>query len=181
MAPYGDEASTAAVFDALRDNKVRSTFFLTGEWAERNPEFVKRIVNEGHELANHSFDHPHFTRISEYEMLSQIARTDGLMESITGVVPSPYFRPPFGDYDGRVLRALGGPGYYVIYWSLDSSDWQPDSTAESVASRVIRLTEMGDIVVMHGYIPKTAEAMPVIIAGLRERGICLDTLTALLR
>ncbi len=181
MAPYGTAEATDGVLDALARSKVRSTFFVTGEWLEAFPEHAARLAREGHELANHSYNHPHFTEIGGDQMLWQIEHTEDLVRSIAGAEPAPYFRPPFGDYNDRVLRVIGGAGYYFIYWTLDSADWQPSTTADDVVRRVLRLTEPGDIVVMHGYVDKTATALPAIIDGLRSQGICLDTLTGLLR
>lgn len=176
-----DNAFTADILDTLARARVRSTFFVTGEWVESNPELAARIADEGHEIANHSYDHPHFNDLTAEQMLWQVERTDEMVRAATGRDPAPYFRPPFGEYDGRVLRVLGGAGYYVIYWTLDSTDWQPSSTVGSVISRVVNRTGAGDIVVLHGYVPKTASALPSIIEQLTEQGICLDTLSTILR
>jgi peptidoglycan/xylan/chitin deacetylase (PgdA/CDA1 family) len=176
-----DNTSTASVLDTLRDSGVHSTFFVTGEWVEASPELARRMVEEGHELANHSYDHPYFTRISDERILWQLERTDQLVREVVGVEPAPYFRPPFGAYDRRVLRVLGQAGYYVLYWSLDPSDWRPEATTESVVRRVVGLTQPGEVVIFHGYVPKTARALPVIIERLREQGLCFGTVTDLLR
>jgi peptidoglycan/xylan/chitin deacetylase (PgdA/CDA1 family) len=172
--------STAEIMDILRDNGIRTTFFITGQWAEDNPALVKRMVAEGHTVANHSYTHPDFTTISDSGIISELARTEDAIRRIAGVSSKPYFRPPFGAYDNRVLRVLGREGYKTIYWTLDSTDWREEATSESVRRQVVNNSAAGYIVVHHSAPEKTAKALPLIIRQLRERGLQIVNLPDLL-
>ncbi len=172
---------TPAVLDALKQNGTHATFLLTGQWAEANPELVKRMVAEGHELGNHSYDHPDFTQIGEAEMLRQIDRTEASVQRIVGASLRPYFRPPFGAYNDRVRSVVARRGYHILYWSLDSADWRNEMTADDVVNRVVGKTAAGDLVVFHGYAEKTAKAIPSVLARLKAKGLCLRTVSEVLQ
>lgn len=172
--------STAEILDTLRENGVRSTFFITGQWAESNPTLVKRMVAEGHTISNHSYSHPDFTKIGDAALVSELSRTEETIKRIAGVSSKPYFRPPFGAYDNRVLRLLGQEGYKAIFWTLDSTDWREESTAESVRRQVVTKSGAGYIVVHHSAPDKTAKALPLIIRQLREKGLQIVNLPELL-
>jgi peptidoglycan/xylan/chitin deacetylase (PgdA/CDA1 family) len=169
-----DEGNTAAGavaknLDTLKAEGIRGTFFLTGTWAEANPELVKRIVAEGHEIGNHSYDHPDFTTISDAEITRQIQHTEKIIEGIVGKNPKPYFRPPYGAYDKHVQAVMAQLGYVIIYWTLDSTDWRDDSTVESEINYVLKKVQANDIIIFHGHTEKTGTALPIIIKNLKER------------
>ncbi|MHB1004515.1 MAG: polysaccharide deacetylase family protein [Chloroflexota bacterium] len=171
---------TSAVLDTLRRRGWRATVFLTGEWAAANPDLVRRIVAEGHEVANHTYDHPRMPTLSEAENLAQLARTEATVRAIAGVELKKYVRPPFGDYDDRVLNTLGTHGYRLIFWSMDSGDWRPEVTAADMVARVGARATAGDVVVGHIYAPKTAEALPGILDAWAARGLRAGTLSEVL-
>jgi peptidoglycan/xylan/chitin deacetylase (PgdA/CDA1 family) len=160
---------TASVLDTLREFGYQATFFLTGEWAEANPALVRRMVAEGHELANHTYDHPYLTRVSDDEIVSQLSRTEQVVQRVAGVSLTRYVRPPYGDYNQRVLGVLVKHSYIGVLWTLDSTDWRNETTAHDVAQRVATKANAGDIVVFHCYPAKTAEALPVALDGLKAR------------
>lgn len=115
-------APTPAILDTLRERNIRITFFLTGQWIRNNPELARRMVAEGHELANHSTNHPDFRTLSDEQIIAELADMEQALFEATGAAARPYFRPPFGAYDQRVLHVLIGQGYMPIYWTLDSLD-----------------------------------------------------------
>lgn len=172
--------SSAEVLDILRRYGIRSTFFLTGSWAEQNPALVRRIAAEGHRIANHSYSHPDMTKVSDETIVSELTKTDEIVRRIVGATTKPYFRPPFGAYDSRLLRILGREGYKAMYWTLDSTDWRDDSTAESVRQFVVSKAGPGYIVVHHLSSEKTAKALSAIISELRAKGIEIVNLPELL-
>ncbi len=178
----GEKAAggTPAVLDALKKEGAQATFFLTGQWAEANPELVRRMVAEGHELGNHSYDHPDFTTVGEAEMLSQLDRTEAIVQKITPAGLRPYFRPPFGAYNDKVRAAVAKRGYHILYWTLDSADWRNEMEVGDVVTRVVGKTNPGDIVVFHGYTEKTAAAMLQVLPQLKAKGYCLRTLSEVL-
>ena len=168
------------VLDTLHERGLRVTFFLTGQWVESYPELALRVAQDGHELANHSYHHPDFTRLSDEQIAWELEYTNALVEATLGRGTRPWFRPPFGARNARVLDLAGSLGYRSIYWTLDSGDWRNDATGPRVLRRVLDNAGPGDIVVHHVAAPATAEALPEIIDGLEARGLSIVTVSALL-
>ncbi len=171
---------SATVLDILKLNNVKSTIFVTGIWAEQNPNLLKRIVEEGNELGNHSYDHPDFTKISDEKITEQMEKTEQIVIKNVDRSTKPLMRPPYGAYDNRVLEILGNLGYEVIFWTLDSTDWRGESTKESIIKHVTEKSKGGYIIIFHGYLLKTAEALPEIITNLKQKGFKLDTVSNIL-
>lgn len=168
------------ILETLARYGIKATFFFTGAWVDANPALARRIVELGHEPGNHSYSHPNFTEIPDDEMIAELARTEESLRKATGRSAKPWFRPPFGARDGRVLRMVAGQGYRSIYWTVDSVDWRPEFPAADVRDRVITQSSPGAIVVMHGDSPQTAEVLDAIIKGLRARGLEPVSLSQLL-
>jgi peptidoglycan/xylan/chitin deacetylase (PgdA/CDA1 family) len=169
------------ILEALAAGGIRSTFFLTGEWVRKNPRTARRIAAEGHEIGNHSWDHPAFTGLTPEEMREQLARTDEVIEEVTGRTTRPYFRPPLGARDSRVLKLLGDEGFLSVYWTLDSRDSVDRGiTPEQVRTRVLEQSAPGSIVLMHCGSQPSADALPEILRGLRVRGLTPVTISRLL-
>ncbi len=160
-----------SILKTLRDNGLHVTFFLTGKWCEKNPELVKEIAAEGHEIGNHTYSHPDLRKVSDEEIIEQLSKCDDLVKDLTGESTKPYFRPPFGGRNKHVLEVAGEQGYTSVYWSLDCWDaFKKGITAEQIEKRVLDRIQGGDIVLMHCGSAATAEALPDLIAKLRERG-----------
>ncbi len=169
-----DAGSSAAllpqILAALRQAGIHSTFFLTGAWAKDNPDGVKAIVAGGHEIANHSYSHPDFTTISDAQIIEELQTTEEIIQKIVGRTTKPYFRPPFGARDKRVLAAAWSAGYRSVYWTIDSGDWREDATVDGVIAKILNNASNGAIFIEHVGSPQTAEGLPRIIAGLRDKG-----------
>lgn len=114
--------NTTKVLDMLKSKGVRATFFVLGEnlYSETQKSFVKRAYDEGHEIANHSYDHPSFTSLSADQIKEQLRKTDDAIKSIIGEVPV-LFRPPGGAYNQAVSEQCGKA---IVLWSIDSRDWE---------------------------------------------------------
>lgn len=173
---------TSAILRSLKEHQLRATFFLTGEWTTRHPALAREIASQGHEVANHSWDHADFTLLSRDEIRHQLARTDEAIRKATGRTSRPYFRPPLGARNDRVRRAVAEEGYFTLYWTLDSRDSVDQGiTAAQISSRVLEGAAPGCIVLLHCGSAATAQALPTILQGLKERGLEQVTLTELLR
>jgi len=160
------------ILEALSQEGVKATFFLTGEWVRRNPLTTRRIVAEGHELGNHSWNHPPFTSLTDDEIRDQLRRTETMIEQTAGRSSLPYFRPPLGARDRRVLGIIGSEGYYSVYWTLDSRDSVDRGiTPDQIRERVVKGVQPGSIVLMHCGSQATADALPEILRGLRQKGL----------
>jgi len=176
-----DVGHTALILDTLAANGIHASFGMTGVWAERNPDLVRRMVNEGHTLINHSYDHASFTGrssgklpLTQEERWSQLDRTEAIIAGLTGATTLPYFRPPFGDYDASVNQDVAARGYlFNIMWTVDSRGWL-GLPAYNIAQRCLDLAEPGAIYVFHvGSQSQDGPALQAIIDGLRAKGYAI--------
>jgi peptidoglycan/xylan/chitin deacetylase (PgdA/CDA1 family) len=175
-----DIGDTLVLLQALRALEVRATFFITGQFADRYPDVVRMIAEDGHELANHSYSHPDFAKLSEPAMRSEIQRATASIESAAGVKVAALWRPPFGSRTNRILQIVEEEGFLPIYWTFDSGDWLPNATTEKVLDTDLRLAANGAIVVHHVQPRATALAIPTVIQELRDRGFDFVTVSDLL-
>jgi peptidoglycan/xylan/chitin deacetylase (PgdA/CDA1 family) len=164
----GNEGGGAAaqILEILRDRGLHVTFFLSGHWVDHNPELAEQMVADGHEFGNHSYSHPDLRHLTDDQIVYELDYTDQVVSDIMGVHTRPYFRPPFGGRNARVLDVAAASGFRSIYWSLDSGDWLPRATPAAVASKILRYAEPGDIVVEHVGAQSTADALPTILDEL---------------
>jgi peptidoglycan/xylan/chitin deacetylase (PgdA/CDA1 family) len=169
------------ILEALAARNLKATFFLTGEWVEKNPKTSRLIAEQGHEIGNHSWDHPPFTRLGDEAIRDQLRRTEGAIRAVTGRSSRPYFRPPLGDRDPRVRSIVGEEGYLTVYWTLDSRDSVDRGiTADQIRRRVLDKVAAGSIVLLHCGSQPTADALAPILDGLEARGLRQVTLSRLL-
>lgn len=177
-----DAGNVSRILQVLADRGVTSTFFATGEAAANYPSVVKSVVTQGHELGNHSYSHPYFTKLTSAQMGDELARAATAIRTATGQAPKPLFRPPYGDYNAAVLQAVGNAGYpHTIMWTIDTVDWQGVSSA-AIRDKVLSRAAPGAIVLMHvgGGATGTPDALPGMIDGLRAAGYQLVTISQLL-
>ncbi len=175
------------VLDILKEHGTAATFGITGEWAETNPDLLKRIVEEGHAIINHSWGHASFTGedtdtepLTADQMRDELRRTEETIQEIAEVSTKPYFRPPYGDYDGSVNQVVRAEGYeYNVLWLVDSLGWEGRST-ESIVSVTLANAFNGAIFLYHIDNPRDAAALEEIIEGLNERGLQMVTIPQLL-
>lgn len=171
---------TPAILRAFREAGVRTTFFITGQWASTYPELTRQIAAE-HEIASHSWSHPDFRNLSDAQILAEMQRAEEALNRIAGVSTRPLWRAPFGSRDRRIMTVLQSAGWtHHIFWSADSGDWLDISAAE-VRTRVNRAARNGAIIVQHCGSPQSAEVLAGIISDLKAKGFRLVTVTELLR
>lgn len=166
------------LLDLLEKENIKATFFLVGQWVERYPDSVRQIAAAGHEIGNHSYSHVDFVGEEENIILQQMDKTDALIRDLTGTAPG-LARVPSGSYDSRVIRLLRRQGYEVIQWDVDSVDWQKPP-ADEMTRKVVENVQNGSIVLFHSGADTTMEALPDVIAGLREKGYRFTTVGNLL-
>jgi len=179
----GHEPGTA-ILDTLAEKGYRASFFVLGWWADRRPELLARIANEGHEIAQHGHSVFDLTKVSDAEVRADLEAADASISAVTGRTTKPLWSPSAGYRDARVRRIVADMGYRPIIWSFDSGDWTYTATAESVYQKVMANVENGSIVVMHFDSPttvnSTAVALPWLIDDIRAAGYRLVTVTELL-
>jgi len=166
----------------LVDNHVPATLFLGGKWVLDQPKEARYLASiPFFEIANHSFHHPHLTRMSPAAIRHELKAAQDAIESVTGVRPR-YFRAPYGEYNNTLVRIAASLGLTTVQFDLASGDPDKHITAARLSRWVIHKVRGGSIVVMHinthGW--HTAEALPTIIKTLRDRGYRFVTISELL-
>lgn len=139
-----DPERTPAVLDALAHHGMKATFFLIGERAARHPDLVSRLLAEGHDIGNHSWDHPSLPTLPPARIREQLTRTRDLL----GPPGARYMRPPYGNQTPATNRICRSLGYRVVIWSAMGEDWAGDS-AEAIAGRIIAKAKPGGIALLH--------------------------------
>jgi peptidoglycan/xylan/chitin deacetylase (PgdA/CDA1 family) len=173
------------MLSALKNANVKITFFLTGTWAQQNPLYVQQIVAGGHEIANHTWDHPDLTTVSNEKIKDEIEKTDTLLSRFTGKSTKPLFRFPYGSRNSRTTQYVNSLGYRSIFWTIDSLDSVGDpKSAQFLIDRITKQTNAqldGEIILMHIGNATTADALPSIIQNLQDRGFQVVTVSTLLK
>lgn len=169
-----DTIFTPKILDILKQNNIKATFFIVGTRAQAHPEIVKRILNEGHAIGNHSWDHPDLDLMSSDNVKSEIQKTDDILFSIIGYHPS-IVRPPYGAANKGVIKEISSMGYKIIDWSVDTLDWAGTPT-NIIMNNVKKELRPGAIILQHssggkrGNLSNTVAALPEIIQYLKSGG-----------
>ncbi|MTI49546.1 polysaccharide deacetylase family sporulation protein PdaB [Sporosalibacterium faouarense] len=159
---------TEQILDTLDEYNVKTTFFLVGFWVDKYPDKVKEIVSRGHEIGNHSSNHPHMPQLGAQQITEELMNTHNKIKDITGNDPI-LFRPPFGDYNDTLIQTCRDNGYYTIQWDVDSLDWK-ERGVQPVVDRVIKNAKEGSIILFHNNAKYVAEYLPIIIKELQNQG-----------
>ncbi|HHY15802.1 MAG TPA: polysaccharide deacetylase family protein [Firmicutes bacterium] len=166
-ATWGTEL-TDEILEILATHGIKTTFFLAGQWVDKYPEYVVKIAAAGHEIGNHSYSHPHMNSLDEKGIGYELGKLDEMIRDLTGK-RTIVFRPPFGEYNNRVLSTATALGYYPVQWSVDSLDWKNLSSGQ-IYDRVMREIKPGSIVLFHNAGPGTPGAIRRIIPDLKQAG-----------
>jgi peptidoglycan-N-acetylglucosamine deacetylase len=172
--PGSSTQSADTILDVLAGAGIRATFFIQGRWALAYPGLSRRIADAGHQVGNHSHFHAPMPILSDDGFRADVADAQAAVMQATGVDPRPWFRCPFGEghEDPRVLAELDALGYRNVHWHVEVEDWEPSHAADEITGDVLAgIDEQGDgaIVLLHAWPEGTADALPRIIDGLRER------------
>ena len=169
---------TIPILDILDQYDVKTTFFLVGGWVDRYPDMLKEIVKRGHEIGNHSDTHPHMSQLSEDSIRKELHNMSDKVEKLTGVRPT-LFRPPYGDYNNRVVTVSRAEGYECVQWSIDSLDWKDRGTADIIKQCTYRV-EPGDIVLFHNDSNDIVNALPTVIQHYQKLGYTIIPVSQIL-
>jgi peptidoglycan/xylan/chitin deacetylase (PgdA/CDA1 family) len=205
-----DSSFTREILRMLDKLNVRSTLFLTGKFMLRHPELVREMVQAGHEIANHTYNHPHLTSFSEngkhhltpgitrHFIHRQLIRTDSIFYHLTGQHLKPYWRAPFGEYNQQILLWAAEVGYLHIRWtgSFDTHDWVTDEssqiyrTPDEVFNKILQAEQErpnglnGVIMLMHLGSQRNEDHMftilPKLVRTIRNKGYMLGCISDLL-
>jgi len=177
---YGS-SNTDTILDVFKKHEIKVTFFVTGNYLKACPEEVKRMVAEGHTVANHSATHAKLTNLTDAEIYKEIISCEEKFYEITGTQMALYFRPPEGAYSKRTMQITKDLGYKTIFWSLAYNDYDKKNQPgkEYVLNHFETYHHNGAIPLMHNDSDSNMEAMDEVIAFLKEQGYRFGTLDEL--
>lgn len=175
--PHG--SLTPKVLDILKSNNAKATFFVQGCNAKRFPNVLKRMVNEGHEVGNHTWNHAYLSKVSREKMQNQLSLTNDAIKKATGVSPV-LMRPP-GGYTNAAVASYARQhfGYYTIMWDVDTNDWRKPGSSV-VSARGVNGAKPGSIILVHDIHSSTVDAIDSMVKGLQKRGYKLVTVSELI-
>lgn len=165
----GDQ--TLRILDLLDEYNAKATFFLVGIWVDKYPELVKEIAARGHEIGNHSDSHPEMSKLSKEQIIRELDGCSDKIEALTGQRPTS-FRPPYGDYDNKVVTVARSEGYEVVQWSIDSLDWK-NKGVDDLIRRATKNVQKGDIILFHNDSKYILDALPTILKTYQQQGFTM--------
>jgi peptidoglycan/xylan/chitin deacetylase (PgdA/CDA1 family) len=173
-----DRGYAEDILDVLRDEHVVASFGITGQWAKANPDLVRRMAADGHQVFNHTLDHRSFTGASDSrgglppaQRRAELEDAEAILQPLLGHSTRPFYRLPYGDDDARVAPDVAPAGFSrKVGWTVDSMGWR-GLPAGDIVTRCLKLVTPDAIYVFHvGRASQDAIALPEIIRGLRDRG-----------
>ncbi|MBP0970611.1 MAG: polysaccharide deacetylase family protein [Oscillospiraceae bacterium] len=162
---------TAAILDTLLEKHVTAIFFLTGDYAKKEPALVRRMIAEGHTLGNHGMTHASVAGMNSSAIEKELMSLHGYVQERYGYSMQ-YFRPPCGEYDAFALEKIRSLGYSTVFWSAAYVDWKTDDQPEPSAA-LAQLTDMahgGAVYLLHSVSETNAKILGDLIDALREKG-----------
>lgn len=166
---------TERLLDGLKERGVKATFFLIGQNAEKYPDIVRRIDEEGHLLGNHTYHHVEITKVSDEEAIYEIEQTDKVVKEITGKSLE-YMRPPFGAWQRELEMNLE---VLPVMWTIDPLDWTTENVDE-IVNKVVTEAEENDIILLHDCYNSSVDAALRIVDILKEEGFEFVTVDELI-
>lgn len=160
-----DPQYTPMLLDGLKERDVKATFFVMGKQAEKYPELIKRMEEEGHLIGNHTYSHMQLKKSNREQFKEELKKTSEIVETITGN-PVQYVRPPYGAWDKTFEKELN---MFPVLWNIDPLDWCK-SNVSCIAQNVINEVEENDIILMHDQYPSSVKAAFKIVDALQEQG-----------
>ncbi len=168
---------TEVLLDALNKTGMKATFSMTGKRVQVSPELARRIVNEGHEMANHTFSHVDVSTLSADEIVRELQQAEQIIFQVTGV-HTQYFRPPEGKLSSEAEEVIREQGYKILIPTFDSGDWRSPPPG-TVRKTILDGVTPGAIILAHSSFPKSVAEMPEILEDLSKRGFKSCTVSAL--
>ncbi len=168
---------TATILDILKANDVKAVFFVTGHYLDSQPGLVKRMVDEGHIVGNHTDTHPSLPDISDEQIKKELQIVEDKYEQVTGQRGMKYLRPPQGEYSERTLALTRDMGYHNIFWSMAMVDWvpMPGGPEESYRSVTGNLHN-GALILLHAVSKDNTEALDRILKDIMAQGYTFRTM-----
>ena len=177
-----ENGCTAKILDTLKEHQVPAAFFLVGNYLERNGDLVRRMVEEGHIVGNHTMHHYDMSKISDKESFSrELQGLEALFKEVTGKELPRYYRPPQGIYSEENLKMAQELGYRTVFWSLAYVDWNNDKqpAAQEAFDKLIPRIHKGAVVLLHSTSQTNAEILGDLLTKWKDLGYRFGTLEEL--
>lgn len=172
---------TATILDTLKKHNVKATFFVVGNYIQTSPDLVRRMVDEGHIVGNHSFHHPDMSNTDMETFTKEITSLETLFKETTGQDMQKFYRPPQGKYSENNLKQANELGYKTIFWSLAYVDWYVDKqpSHEEAFNKLLPRIHPGAIVLLHSTSKTNSEILDELLTKWEEEGYTFGTLNEL--
>ena len=177
-----ENGCTAKILDVLKKHQVPAAFFLVGNYLERNPDLVRRMVEEGHIVGNHTMHHYDMSKISDKETFTkELQNLEALYRQVTGQELQKFYRPPQGIYSETNLEMAKALGYKTVFWSLAYVDWNNDSqpTREQAMSKLLPRIHNGAVILLHSTSKTNAEILDELLTQWEKTGYSFQSITEL--
>ena len=177
-----ENGCTAKILDTLKKQEVPAIFFLVGNYIEKNADLVRRMVEEGHIVANHTMHHYDMSKLTDKAAFArELQDLEALYKQTTGQEMPKYYRPPQGVYSEENLKMAKELGYKTVFWSLAYVDWNNDAqpTKEQAFSKLLPRTHNGAVVLLHSTSQTNAEILDELLTKWKEQGYRFGTVEEL--
>lgn len=176
-----ENGNTPAILDALKKHNAPATFFIVGHYLESSPDLVKRMLEEGHLVANHSYHHPDMSQMSREEFEQELGELESLYQETIGQEMAKFYRPPQGKFSENNLQMAKELGYKTCFWSLAYVDWDVDNqpSHEDAMEKLTKRVHPGAVVLLHATSKTNAEIMDEILTKWEEMGYSFASLEKL--
>ncbi len=177
-----ENGNTPAILDALKKHKVQAAFFVVGHYLESAPDLVRRMVNEGHIVGNHTYHHPDMSAIADKTAFQEeLAATEKTYAAIIGKPMSKLYRPPQGKYSIDNLRMAQALGYKTLFWSLAYVDWNTDKqpTPQQAYDKLLPRVHNGAVVLLHSTSATNAQILDELLTKWENMGYSFGTISTL--
>ena len=173
---------TEKILDVLKKHQVPAAFFLVGNYIEKNPDLVRRMVDDGHIVGNHTMHHPDMSKLSDKDAFAkELTDLETLFKETTGKEMPKYYRPPQGLYSQENLQMAQALGYQTVFWSLAYADWNNNSqpTRAQAFSKLLPRTHNGAVVLLHSTSQTNAEILDELLTSWKNMGYTFAPINAL--
>ena len=153
----------------LKKYKIPATFFVLGQRAQAHPQLIRRLIKEGHVVANHSYSHPQMTKLDTDAQVREIQKTHEAIAPLS-TEPIKWFRPPYGSYNKKIEQLVAQKGMTVVLWDVDPQDWQRKKSSTDIFHSVVDQVRPGSIILLHDIHERTVNALERMIQSLLSKG-----------
>lgn len=167
-----ENGCTAQILDVLQKHQVSAAFFLVGNYMEKNADLVRRMVQEGHIVGNHTMHHKDMSKLTGEAFRDELTQLESLYRDITGEALPKFYRPPQGNYTLDNLEEAKNCGYKTVFWSLAYADWDNEHqpTAEQAFSKLLPRTHNGAVILLHSTSKTNAAILDQLLTKWKEMG-----------